>query len=1129
MRRNEPDDLKGLFGSAETQESKSGMTESQTSLDNGNARYKSNDFEFKIDNNTLSITDYTGTSDKLTIPDNIDGTAITSIDAGAFKDNPNISEVLIPDSVTEIGPSAFRNCKRLATVKIGSGLKTLRSYSFAGCVELSSIDLPESLNEIMKAAFKGCSRLKEIYLPEAVEVVNRSVFSNCTNLKSVGLSVTLKRIASEAFFNCISLDELYYFSQRGISTVRKTDKNLRENTLPVYIEYIGPRAFSGCDSLEMVRIPYKVRKIYQGTFKSCSSLKRVLFHNLVREIEADAFSHCRSLGSVKLPYNCKLTGDRVFDPDATIVAARGSQAAKYASLKGYRLDEIPRNQIAQSSHMIPGRNTDSHERFYTDEELQDTIARFEIRHPAYAEVAPRRTSGSITESQSRFTLRDGVYCRESQTADKARIMMVGDLMAGYRQQKAVFSGSDYDFNPNFDSVRELLTSSDLTIGNLETMVSPSVPLTHDAQYVDTRVHLNAPESYLSAVKLGGIDCVVGANNHAYDAGTRGVLETLDLENKYQLIHTGMYASKVDQRYVLFDIGGIKIGLVSYLDGARQLMKKANFTKVGRETLFPTFNEESVRKDVEEARSSGAEFILAYCHWGKEFTPEINSRQRNFASMVVEAGVDYILGSHSHCLQPYEILQSSSGKRVPCLWSAGNFSSDINQKPPISRDTLVLDLVLHRNEAGGVQIETEHYHPCRIIEAPIEDRTNYVVTPTQSSIDSATDTKLQRAQSRIEKVVGNDLAVFGSPSKFQNTFDGKQLTTIRESPEEDSESLEKYAPAWNKLRQLGMGTTSWSNAVIVAEALKLGIRVSRPSTKRGILLSDGGQKLLWAPGRATSLNAKLANKVAKYKDVASRLMRDSGVEAPENAVFQSDELVRAWAWAEPILPVVLKPQDGKQGTDVFVDISDQYDFNRAFTSIMSGSDSVLVEKYHEGVEHRCIVIDGKLIAVMARRPASVLGDGSSSIYNLVLKKNELRSGSNNPLSPAHHLIGTGEIETRSLAQQGLDWDSVVEADRRVYLRKTSNLKTGGDAIDATDEVSIEERLFMEKAAQAFPGLRVAGLDILLPRNGVGERPAVIEVNCAPGIAGPHFPWEGQRRDIAGAVLQAMFPRAGSRPD
>lgn len=1092
------------------------------------------EFVFETRDECAVVTKYRGNSKELKVPEQYEELPVVAIAAKAFAGLNAVEQVVLPDSLEEVGPQAFANCKNLRKVRMGRGIQTLRSGCFEGCSNLVDVEMPNGLGQIMRAAFRNCTVLDSIVLPESLEVLNRETFSGCASLRSVNVSVGLKRIGTEAFKDCRNLEEIFFYSQRGISDVRVTDKTLRETTLPTFVEYIGPRAFAGCRSLTSLDIPYGVRKINESSFQGCSNLQNVSFHNLVKEIGPAAFAGCPSIGAVRIPFGCKIIAPDAFDKATEIVSTSAAYAASYAKANEYRWKAIERADIATSSAMVPRGEGEAYQAFYSDLELKRAVERFELRQPSYSPAKRPKSDQEERFTPSRFTMSNGVYRGQSQAPDSARLMMVGDLMAGYFIQAPAYKDGKYSFDWNFAQIQHLLQQSDVAIANMETMISPSAPYTRETQYVDTRAHLNSPESYLQAVRNAGFDCVIGAQNHAYDAGTTGIIETLDLLNKQQLMHTGMFASENDTRYLMLDIGGIRIAIVSYLDGARQRAKKANFTKVGVDTMVSLFDQEQIRADIDAARAEGAEFILAYCHWGREYTTEITERQRRFAQWVVEAGADYILGSHSHCLQPYEVLTRSDGTAVPCLWSAGNFmASGLQQKPKLTRDSVVLDLLIHRDGSGKVKIESEHYHPCRILcfQQDENKNKNYQVVPTAMNMGPDLDKELSDASSRIAKVLGPQIARSGEESKTK--MNQALLRKRFQQAENDWQDtgLEKYGRARKHLDSIGMPKASWTNILIASEALRRGVTVEKQLGKRGLLLSYEGITHRWVGGGTNSLNTALAQKVAKYKDVASRLFRDSAVNAPENAVFAQGDVKRAWAWSAPLLPVVMKPQSGEKGGDVHVGIRNKRDFRQAFAEVSQGGTNVLVEQFHDGVEHRCVVVDDKLISVVRRRPASVLGDGKSSIRELMKAKNEDRTG-DHPKAAAHRLLKLGPDEIKTLAKHSLKPDDVPTDGQRVYLRETSNLATGGDAIDATDELSVGERRFVEKAARAIPGLRLAGLDILFPRDGDGDEPAIIEINHAPGIRGPHFPWEGQPRDVAGAILDAMFPMTKgvtSRPD
>lgn len=174
----------------------------------------------------------------------------------------------------------------------------------------------------------------------------------------------------------------------------------------------------------------------------------------------------------------------------------------------------------------------------------------------------------------------------------------------------------------------------------------------------------------------------------------------------------------------------------------------------------------------------------------------------------------------------------------------------------------------------------------------------------------------------------------------------------------------------------------------------------------------------------------------------------------------------------------------------------------------------MEQFLGGVEHRVLLVDNKIVAVTRRIPANVVGDGCSTIEELVEEKNRDRGIIHKPLAINHET-------SRVIEKQSMVLSSVPDFGQRVYLRSTSNLHTGGDAVDATDELGVEERELAERATRAVPGLRLAGLDLLVSTQ-AGTSSSVLEINSNPMISMHHFPMEGSPRDAAARVLDAMFP-------
>lgn len=326
----------------------------------------------------------------------------------------------------------------------------------------------------------------------------------------------------------------------------------------------------------------------------------------------------------------------------------------------------------------------------------------------------------------------------------------------------------------------------------------------------------------------------------------------------------------------------------------------------------------------------------------------------------------------------------------------------------------------------------------------------------------------------------------------------------------------YVKSAEHMIGLGLDPTIWTNHLIVAEALARKLRISK-SPKGSILISDGqGKSHYWRSG-ATSWNSTLIKRIARHKNVCNSLLNVSGVRAAENARFSPHEMDRAWKWGAPLGKLVLKPSAGYMGKNVHVNITAYPQFERAYKDVADATGSVLVEKFYEGVEHRCLVIRGKFEAATRRRPASVKGDGKLNIKQLIDQKNANRGKVHQPL--------THGPETASLlAAVGLKSTSIPERGSRIYLRHTSNLHQGGDAIAVTDTMTANDVKFVEHAARSLPGANLIGLDVLLAPSWCNFEPLVIEVNTSPMISMHHFPWAGEAQNVTSRILDEMFPES-----
>jgi cyanophycin synthetase len=225
------------------------------------------------------------------------------------------------------------------------------------------------------------------------------------------------------------------------------------------------------------------------------------------------------------------------------------------------------------------------------------------------------------------------------------------------------------------------------------------------------------------------------------------------------------------------------------------------------------------------------------------------------------------------------------------------------------------------------------------------------------------------------------------------------------------------------------------------------------------------------------------------------------------------------------PVVVKPLDANHGRGVSINLTEDEQVAVAFSKALENArgNSVLVESYIEGFDHRMLVVNGELVAVAKRVPGHVKGDGKSTIEQLI---DDVNSDPRRGIGHEKVLtrLELDDQANRLMTKAGLDKDNVLPAGEIFYLRSTANLSTGGTAIDMTDVVHPDNREMAQRAVGAV-GLDVGGVDFLtqdISRSYKEIGGAIVEVNAAPGFRMHVAPSEGQSRDVSGKVMDMLFP-------
>jgi len=327
---------------------------------------------------------------------------------------------------------------------------------------------------------------------------------------------------------------------------------------------------------------------------------------------------------------------------------------------------------------------------------------------------------------------------------------------------------------------------------------------------------------------------------------------------------------------------------------------------------------------------------------------------------------------------------------------------------------------------------------------------------------------------------------------------------------------------NLVRDVYLGP---STASIVAAAKERDIPCIRMNSDSLVQLGYGS-RMRRICAAETDRTSAIAEQIAANKDLTRQLLKSAGVPVPEGRpVTDPEDACRA---AEEInWPVVVKPLDGNHGRGVATNLTTKEQVIAAYEVAKKEGSGVIVERYITGDDYRLLVVGNQLVAAALREPAHVIGDGRSTIRELVDETNR------DPRRCDGHasVLSTIKIDATALAvltEQNCTPDSVPAVDQKVLIRRNANLSTGGTATDVTELVHPEIARRAVDAARMV-GLDIAGLDVIakdISRPLREQDGAIIEINAGPGLRMHLAPSKGTPRPVGRAIVDMMFPESQS---
>ena len=244
------------------------------------------------------------------------------------------------------------------------------------------------------------------------------------------------------------------------------------------------------------------------------------------------------------------------------------------------------------------------------------------------------------------------------------------------------SDGSYDFSYLFRYLEDYITGYDCAAVNLETTLGgPSYPYQGNPEF-------NCPDSIADALKAAGYDMILTANNHASDTYVSGIRRTLEQLRSRDLATLGTMLSSEEQKYAVMEVNGIRLGMLCYTYATNELsegqpslnhrafVKTTGIVNYFLENKLERFFSE-VQGHIADMTADGAEAIVFYIHWGREYFTQANSTQEGIAQRLCDLGVDVIIGGHPHVVQPVEWIESTvdPAHSTVCIYSVGNVVSN----------------------------------------------------------------------------------------------------------------------------------------------------------------------------------------------------------------------------------------------------------------------------------------------------------------------------------------------------------------------------------------------------------------------------------------------------------------------
>lgn len=327
---------------------------------------------------------------------------------------------------------------------------------------------------------------------------------------------------------------------------------------------------------------------------------------------------------------------------------------------------------------------------------------------------------------------------------------------------------------------------------------------------------------------------------------------------------------------------------------------------------------------------------------------------------------------------------------------------------------------------------------------------------------------------------------------------------------------------NRFKLLGYKDLELSTQILIKEAIKRGVKVEIIDRSENFISLEKDNRVEYVKqATKTSMDNYVTVLIMENKSVTKKVLSDNNIRVPNGIEINSMDDLPSIINDFINKPIVVKPKSTNFGTGItiFKDRTSREDIIKACEIAFRHDNTVLIEEFMKGKEYRFLVIGDKVCGILHRVPANVTGDGKNTIRELVEIKNQ------DPIRGYHYVTPLEKIQLDEsaalfLKQQNKDFDYIPEKGEIVYLRENSNISTGGDSIDYTDDIPDRFKKIALEASRAVRA-KICGVDMMIEDyKDENSNYAIIELNFNPAIHIHSYPYKGKERNIAKEILKLL---------